>query len=409
MIEMHVQSGGQMLHWTRAAGCVAAMIFGALPGGSLASDHKDRPFTQDNPASDIGDVFIFNGAQTGGLTMVFTVNPLSGSGAPDTSPSDKIKLDPTKVYQFKLDRDGDSVADLAYKLRATDIPGEAQKQRIELRRATGAQAVRNDFSGDVLISADTGRTTALNAPLEIGKGPSGELLFAGVRRDPFFFDFENVQAPAQLAIRQALADGDGLPAEGSSIKAFGETDMTVVVLEVPTQGIDKAGFWVIVADDSGMAVDRMGKTAVQGIFLVEPPSGYNPVYYLPRDAQFPTVGDLNNAYNSTSPADDLANYGAQFAYRFRQLEVSPDKIDDTVKFYLPDILHWDSTAAAEYPNQRNLSEDSVFWTIRHVNPFLATERTDLPKSSDQPLSDRFPYVAPAVATARGPANSQYMD
>ncbi|MGS4944012.1 DUF4331 family protein [Meridianimarinicoccus sp. RP-17] len=373
-----------------AAGLVAA-------GCAAASDHKDSPATRANPAADIGDIFIFEGPQTGGLAMVMTVNPLSGAPDEDSPPSDSIKLDPTLVYQFKLDTDGDARADIAYKLRAADIDGEPQKQSITLRRASGAEARANGWQGDVIAE---GFTTALNAPLEVAEGKAGELLFAGVRRDPFFFDFTDVQAPTELAIRQALGAGDDLPAEPSSILAFGKTDMTVIVLEVPMiPELRQAGFWSVVANDAGTAVDRMGRTGIQGIFLVDPPPGRNPELYLPRErAKYPTIGDLNDAYNSTAPADDPALYGDQFAYRFAQLEMEEARIDERVEFYLPDILHWDADADPRgYPHQRSLREDSVFWTIANVNPFyFAPKGTVLPRYSDQPLSDRFPYVAASV-------------
>ena len=381
--------------WHRLALALGGVVLGA--GIATASDHKDSPYTRANPAADIGDVFIFEGPETGGLTMVFTVNPLSGSPDPSSPPSDTIKLDPQYVYQFKLDTDGDAQADIAFKLRAADIPGEPQKQKITLRRASGAEARANGWQGDVIAE---GFTTALNAPLEVATGKAGELLFAGVRRDPFFFDFSDVQTPTELAIRQALGAGDNLPAEPASILAFGKTDMTVVVLEVPmTPELRQAGFWVVVADDTGTAVDRMGRTGIQGIFLVDPPTGRNPEHYLPRDrARYPDVGAINDAYNSTAPADDRALYGAQFAYRFDQLEMEAARIAERVEFYLPDILQWNADAAPRsYPHQRSLREDSVFWTIADVNPFYyAPEGTVLPRYSDQPLSDRFPYVAASV-------------
>jgi len=389
-----------MMNRTRNGMVTTLCALVLVAGVAVASDHKDSPYTRDNPAADIGDVFIFQGPETGGLTMVFTVNPLSGAPDPDSPPSDTIKLDPAYVYQFKLDTDGDARADIAYKLRAEDIPGEPQKQRITLRMASGAEARANGWQGDVIAE---GFTTALNAPLEVATGKAGELLFAGVRRDPFFFDFTDVQAPTELAIRQALGAGDNLPAEPSSILAFGKTDMTVVVLEVPMlPDLRQAGFWVVVADDNGTAVDRMGRTGVQGIFLVDPPPGRNEEQYLPRDrAKYPTIGDLNNAYNSTAPADDLALYGDQFAYRFAQLEMESDRIDERVEFYLPDILRWDADADPRaYPHQRSLREDSVYWTIENVNPFLYPPEPErgkiLPRYSDQPLSDRFPYVAASV-------------
>lgn len=384
--------------WNGNRAVAAVVLLGFLAAGIAgASDHKDSPFTQANPAADIGDIFIFEGPETGGLAMVFTVNPLSGAPDPSSPPSDSIKLDPALVYQFKLDTDGDARADIAYKLRAGDIDGEPQKQRITLRRASGAEARANGWQGDVIAE---GFTTALNAPLEVATGKADELLFAGVRRDPFFFDFTDVQAPTELAIRQALGAGDNLPAEPSSILAFGKTDMTVVVLEVPMiPDLRQAGFWVVVADDNGTAVDRMGRTGIQGIFLVDPPPGRNPELYLPRErAKYPTIGDLNDAYNSTAPADDPALYGDQFAYRFAQLEMEADRIAERVDFYLPDILRWDADAAPRaYPHQRSLREDSVFWTIADVNPFyFAPEGTVLPRYSDQPLGDRFPYVAASV-------------
>lgn len=383
-------------HRTRHRGALTVGAIMLVAGIATASDHKDSPYTRDNPAADIGDIFIFQGPETGGLTMAFTVNPLSGAPDPDSPPSDTIRLAPGFVYQFKLDTDGDARADIAYKLRAEDIPGEPQKQTIALRVASGAEAQANGWQGADIA---TGFTTALNAPLEVATGKAGELLFAGVRRDPFFFDFTDVQAPTELAIRQALGAGDNLPAEPSSILAFGKTDMTVVVLEVPmTPDLRQAAFWVVVADDSGTAVDRMGRAGVQGIFLVDPPTGRNPEYYLPRDrARYPDIGALNNAYNATPPIDDRQNYGDQFAYRFGQLEVDPARIAETVNFYLWDAIIWNADAPRAYPNQRSLHEDAIMWTIAHVNPFFfAPPGTQLPRVSDQPLSDRFPYVAASV-------------
>lgn len=385
---------------TRFNPALAAAVLVAATGGPAApSDHKDSPFTQANPQADIGDIFIFEGRQTGGLTMVMTVNPLSGSGMDGTNAPGEIRLDPSLIYAFKLDTDGDARADIAFKLRATDPSEQGQTQQIALRRATGAEARANGWQGNVIA---TGQTTALNTPLQVVRGKAGELLFAGPRRDPFFFDFTGVQAPAELAIRQALGGGDNLPAEPSSILAFGKTDMTLIVLEVPmTPDLRAAGFWAVVSNDNGTALDRMGRTGVQGIFLVDPPAGRNPAYYLPRDREaYPTVGALNDAYNSTAPIDDRRLYGDQFAYRFQQLEVDKDKIADTVSFYLPDIVHWNADAAADgYPHRRDLSEDSVFWTIRHVNPFYFAPpevKPELPRQSDQPLSSRFPYVPPSV-------------
>lgn len=366
----------------------------ALAGPVLASDHRDAPDTIAAPQSDIGDVFLFKGSETGGLAMAMTLNPLAGSGLEGTTDPDKITLSPDLIYIFNLDQDGDAVADIAYKIKVTAGDG-GQQQPVELRVATGADARDGMWSG---TTHGSGLTTALNTPLQVVEGKLGELLFVGPRRDPFFFDFLTVDAPVALAITEALAGGDHLPAEASSEKAFGETDMTLIVLEVPDLQDQKLNYWVTVADGKGKTVDRVGRAGIQGIYLVDAPAGYNSEYYIPRNsAKYPTIGDLNRAYNASTPDQDGANYSEQFTYRFQQLEVIKADVAEKVAFYLPDMLAWDPSQPDGYPNGRNLREDAIYWTLEDLNPFLQPgEGVELPKSSVQPLSDRFPYVAPST-------------
>lgn len=367
----------------------------ALAGPALTSDHRDSPYTIENPQADIGDVFLFQGPQTGGLAMAMTINPLSGAGVPDTLPSDKITLSPDLIYIFNFDHDGDAKADLSYKIKVTDTGTGGQQQDVELRMATGAEASDARWTG---VPHGTGKTTALNEELQVVQGKMDELLFVGPRRDPFFFDFLTVDAPVALAIKEALAGGDHLPAQGSSELAFGRTDTTLIVLEVPDLGQEPVNFWVTVANDKGQTVDRMGRAGIQGIYLVDAPTGYNPEYYKPRNsAKYPTIGDLNKAYNGSNPDQDGANYGEQFTYRFQQLEVSPSAVADRVAFYLPDMIHWDPTKVPGYPNGRNFREDAIFWTLNDLNPFMQpAEGVKLPHISTQRLSDRFPYAAPSI-------------
>ena len=366
-----------------------------------ASDHRDAPLTQLYPMSDIGDSFLFRGAQTGGLTMAYTLNPLSGSGAPGTLGSDEIKLDPDLIYMFRVDTDDDARADIAYKVRVRDIEGDRQKQTVELRMAEGEDARSNRWNGREIAR---GYTTALNRALEVTEGDNGELLFIGPRRDPFFFDFTTVQAPAALAIKQALAGGDNLPAEPTSLGAFGISDMTLIVLEIPGLADQAVNYWAVVADSNGNSVDRMGRAGVQGIFFVDPPVGYNAARYLPVNKKYPTVGDFNNAYNAANPDEGLSRFGDQFAFSFDRLEIEADKLQDTVAFYASDMLEWDPSQPADYPNGRSFAEDAIYWTIKDINPFFyAADDSFLPRSSDQALNmDKFPYAAPSFNQAWQP-------
>jgi hypothetical protein len=381
---------------------VFSTALAALCTPAFASDHRDSPYTQQNPAADIGDVFLFHGPQTGGLAMVMTLNPLSGSGADGTQPSDKIKLAPDLIYIFNFDSDGDAKADLSYKVKVGAGSG-GQSQPLELRKAIGAEAHDAKWTG---IQLGSGMTTALNGELKIVTGKTDELLFVGPRRDPFFFDFLTVDAPVALAIKEALAGGDHLPAAGSSELAFGRTDMTLIVLEVPDLGKDPLNYWVTVADGTGKTVDRMGRAGIQGIYLVEAPTGYNPEYYTPRNAaKHPTIGDLNNAYNASNPDQDKANYVEQFTYRFEQLEVSQSVLQEKVDFYLPDMIRWDPGQPKGYPNGRNLREDAIYWTLKDLNPFgVPADGVELPHIGTQRMSDRFPYVAPSIVQDFKPGN-----
>lgn len=373
---------------------ILSAALAAFCAPAFASDHRDSPYTQNNPQADIGDVFLFEGPQTGGLAMAMTLNPLSGSGAPGTMPSDKITLSPDLIYIFNIDTDNDAKADLAYKIKV-GAATSGQAQPLELRKAIGADARDAKWTGTPL---GNGMTTALNEELQVVAGKTDELLFVGPRRDPFFFDFLTVDAPVALAIKEALAGGDHLPAAGSSELAFGRTDMTLIVLEVPDLGKEPLNYWVTVADGSGKTVDRMGRAGIQGIYLVDAPTGYNQEYYTPRNAaKYPTIGDLNNAYNASGPSEDRPNYGEQFTYRFEQLEVSQSVLAEKVAFYLPDMIRWDPSQPKGYPNGRNLREDAIFWTLKDLNPFFQPgDGVELPHIGTQRMSDRFPYVAPSI-------------
>src|SRR5689334_22547705 len=87
---------------------IGVAILGAVP--AFGADHRDAPLTKEAPKSDITDVYAFKGA---GGTAVFdmNVNPL-------TTPADtaNLSLDPGTVYEFKMDTNGDAVADISYKL-----------------------------------------------------------------------------------------------------------------------------------------------------------------------------------------------------------------------------------------------------------------------------------------------------
>ena len=344
------------------------------------SDHKDSPYLDLHPMVDIGDFFLWPG-ESGGPVFMISLNPLTD---PDPRISSEIHLDAQATYEFKIDLDGDAVADLSYKIT---VEGNVPTQRITLRKAHGADAVSNLPLGEVIATGDS--TAYGSAEATVIKGPKGEKLFVGPRQDPFFFDFRGLISPVSDDLRFALS-ADGLPTDGSAQDTFGPTNMTIVALEVPDLAGKKIGAWGLTSQvHDGKPLDRAGRASVTAIFLPNPPTGRNPDSY--------PYGVLKQHYNETMPVDDRANYGVMFRHRLQQIQAEPAWAD----FFLPDILTYDPSKPQEYPNGRNLVEDAVFWMIVKLNPFCyipASSDPPFPRLNPQKLLTGFPYALPPTTS-----------
>ena len=135
------------------------------------------------------------------------------------------------IYELKIDTDGDSVADIAYRVRFSPFEGGAQTAT--LRCVRGAAAAGVGDTGDVLIEA---------APVSLGRTPRvtevGEhRLFAGWRSDPFFFDVLGV------------LDGFKFTHEDF----FANKDVCSIVLEIPNVSLapGRVGIWARTLDGAG--------------------------------------------------------------------------------------------------------------------------------------------------------------
>ena len=342
------------------------------------SDHKDSPFVDALPMIDIGDFFMWPG-QTGGPVFMISLNPLTD---PDPRVSSEMHLDAKAVYEFKIDLNGDAVADLSYKIT---VEGNVPTQRVTLRKAHGADAVSNLPRGEAIAVGDS---TAYGAgKATVIEGPAGEKLFVGLCQDPFFFDFRGLISPVSDDLRFALSS-DGLPTDGSAQDTFGPTNVTIVALEVPDLAGKKLGAWGLTSQD-GKALDRASRASITAIFLPNPPTGRNPDSY--------PYGVYKQPYNETMPVDDVANYGHMFSYRLQQIQADPSWAD----FFLPDILTYDPGAPQAYPNGRNLVEDAVFWMIVKLNPFCyipAASDPPFPRLNPQKLPAEFPYALPPTTS-----------
>ncbi len=321
---------------------VSVGVLGALP--AMAADHRDSPLAKAAPRSDINDLYVFKGESAGGYTAVITVNPL-------TSPADTggLRLDPDTLYELKADTNGDAVADVSYKLTAE---GTGAVQDITLRRATGANAVTNDISGDIIMQ---GKSSA-GSNVTVITDSTGRKLYVGPRDDPFFFDLAGFQA--------------GLKFTGAD--AFKGTNVTAIVFEVPSVPTQQLGFWATTSKKDNLGnwvqLDRMARPAINTVFI---------------------PADQKDAYNNNTPDRDKGIYTDEVKAALNSLG-SP-ATDTLAGLLLPDILTVDLSKPVGYLNGRGLPDDVIDISLQAITG--NTSIGDGVNANDRAFSASFPYLA----------------
>jgi hypothetical protein len=283
------------------------------------SDHFDAPGL--NPPNmdarvDICDIYVFRSPEdTSRSVLAFNVNPL----APTLADSFAHEA----VYEWKVDTNGDAIAEIAY--RFTFSQKERGRQLATLRRATGVQARGNGKEGEVLFR---------DVPVAFGKDitvseAGGYRFFAGMRSDPFFFDLEGYK--------------NGMKFTGTD--HFLDKNVFSIVLELPNSALgDKpgAGTWgrVLIPKDGNpyFQIDRMGRPFVNVGF---------------------TINEDKDTFNFSEPTRDRELFTGKFtdllASHGRNLEAARQ----TALALLPDILDYDYSSPAGYPNGRRLTDDVI--------------------------------------------------
>ena len=163
------QSVSTLVSVGRAALAAALLLAGS--GIACAADHADAPRSTTDPSSDITDVFIF---REGGKL----VGAICFGGAP--VPRARVdgptgRFDPDVLFIYNIDLDGDARPEHEILVRfGRNGKGEA-----------GVQFEGIPGAGAALVSGPVERVLA---------SPTGLRAYAGLRDDPFFFDFEGFTA-----------------------------------------------------------------------------------------------------------------------------------------------------------------------------------------------------------------------
>jgi hypothetical protein len=291
--------------------------------------------------------------------LIMDFHPALGVNPP--GPTSAEAFSPDAIYELKIDTNGDNVADIAYRVRFKSSEGGAQTAT--LRRVEGAQAAGTGDDGQIIVE---GTPVSTGTGTRVAEG-GDHRFFAGWRSDPFFFDVNG-------ALNNLQFTGDDY---------FADLDVCSIVLEVPNSALStkKMGLWARTLDGASgkwVQADR-GARPNQTPFL---------------------ASEQNAAYLAAEPADD-ARFVPVFAHALEHTGgYTPAEATRVAGTLLPDVLHYDPTRPASFPNNgRALTDDVVDFFLPLLTNGKVTKDNVGPHKD---LLGEFPYVgAPHKARTTG--------
>src|SRR5882757_1711208 len=144
---------------------------------------SDFGFPRGDARLDFTDLYVFpKPGEAGKSILVMNVHPSAVVDPP--GPTTAEPFSPEALYEFRIDTDGDGVADITFGVRFSSR--EDGSQTATLRRLEGA--VGRGDSGHVIIEAAPVSTGGDARVTEAG----GYRFFAGWRSDPFFFEVRGI-------------------------------------------------------------------------------------------------------------------------------------------------------------------------------------------------------------------------
>ena len=277
-------------------------------------------FPGDDRRLDLTDVFVFkSSADPDKTVLIIDSNPTSAP-PPIPAPTTGPEFYPGAVYRINIDTDGDAHADVAFTFTFSEF--ENGRQTGTAWYATGVQARQPEPAGEVLASFFPVSFDGMAQSVQAGP----VRLSAGLRSDPFFADVEGALHGLQWTGHDDFA--------GNNVDS--------IALEVPNDMLGPGpviGVWASISrreDGTLVQMDRGGHPTI------------NP--FINPDGE-------KNIFNSRQPADDVANYLGPWSKILENGGYSPEAAKAAAMQVLPDILQYDRTQPAAYPNGRVLTDD----------------------------------------------------
>ena len=223
------------------------------------------------------------------------------------------------------------------------------------------------------------------ADAEVSFGPKPNIInsgsytfFAGSRSDAFFFDFDGIKNLFDIRGKRNFTEPHlGSKSPWTGVDSNTEANVFSTMIELPTSELSPNpvihiwGRCSVRRDGQLLHVDRAGHPSVSSFFNTD---------------------DTKVEYNASEPVNDRTRWLEQFVHLMGHTgnytrEEAIAAIDN--ERTLPDVLSFDPSKPAKYPNGRTFTEDVINYRLAFLT------KNECPPSGLKPHTDtlkEFPYI-----------------
>jgi Domain of unknown function (DUF4331) len=310
---------------------------------------------------DLCDLYAFQSPNDPNRTvLILNANPLADA------------LHPDAIYRLAIDNDGDLLNDIAFSYVYSKP--ENGKQTVSVFLAKGEESRSPEAVGTKIIS---------DAEVSLGPVPNvikagNYTFFAGARSDAFFFDYDGIKNLYDTSGKKNFTDMHvGLKHPWSGVDSNTEANIFSQVLELPTSELGAnpmIRIWGRCSIREGGALkhaDRAGHPSISSFFNTD---------------------DTKLEYNASEPVNDYKRWLDQFVHLMGHTggytrEEAIAAIDE--HGILPDMLGYDPSKPAAYPNGRVFTDDVINARLAFLS------KGEIPPDGLKPHTDflkNFPYL-----------------
>ena len=281
-------------------------------------------------------------------------------------------LHPDAIYRLNIDNDGDLLTDIAISYVFSKPDGD--EQTVSVFVAKGAEARSAEVVGTKIIA---------DAEVSFGPKPnivrSGATTFcAGARSDAFFFDYDGIKNLFDTSGgRNFTAPHLGGKSPWTGVDSNTKANVFSTTIEMPTSelGANSAiriwGRCSLRENGKLNHVDRAGHPSVSSFFNTD---------------------DTKLEYNASEPVNDVRRWTDQFVHLMGHTGgYTRDEAIAAIhaEGILPDMLTFDPSKPAKYPNGRVFTDDVINTRLAFLS------KGDIPPTGLKPHTDvltEFPYL-----------------